>query len=81
MLNHTAKPPGIGTDGFGVSNRTEEPIARPVHPAKNTLLALTRKRNDHARPPFPAALPLFATGLGGLGLLGWRRKRKAQAVV
>jgi hypothetical protein len=26
------------------------------------------------------ARPLFATGLGGLGLLGWRRKRKAQAV-
>src|SRR5262249_20111978 len=22
--------------------------------------------------PLPAALPLFATGLGGLGLLGWR---------
>jgi hypothetical protein len=30
--------------------------------------------------PIPAALPLFATGLGGLGLLGWRRKRRAQAV-
>jgi hypothetical protein len=30
--------------------------------------------------PLPAALPLFASGLGGLGLLGWRRKRKAQAV-
>ena len=30
--------------------------------------------------PLPAALPLFATALGGLGLLGWRRKRKAQAV-
>jgi hypothetical protein len=29
--------------------------------------------------PLPAALPLFATGLGGLGLLGWRRKRKASA--
>jgi len=29
--------------------------------------------------PLPAALPLFATGLGGLGLLGWRRKQKAQA--
>jgi len=26
--------------------------------------------------PLPAALPLFATGLGVLGLLGWRRKRK-----
>jgi len=28
--------------------------------------------------PLPAALPLFATGLGALGLLGWRRKRKIQ---
>ena len=27
--------------------------------------------------PLPAALPLFASGLGALGLLGWRRKRKA----
>jgi hypothetical protein len=26
--------------------------------------------------PIPAALPLFATGLGALGLLGWRRRRK-----
>jgi hypothetical protein len=33
-----------------------------------------------AATPLPAALPLFATGLGGLGLLGWRRKRKAQVV-
>ena len=29
--------------------------------------------------PVPAALPLLASGLGGLGLLGWRRKRKAAA--
>jgi len=27
--------------------------------------------------PLPGALPLFATGLGALGLLGWHRKRKA----
>jgi hypothetical protein len=27
--------------------------------------------------PLPAALPLFVSGLGALGLLGWRRKRKA----
>jgi hypothetical protein len=33
-----------------------------------------------ATTPLPAALPLFATGLGALGLLGWRRKRKAQTI-
>ena len=27
--------------------------------------------------PLPAALPLFATGLGAMGLLGWWRKRRA----
>ena len=27
--------------------------------------------------PLPAALPLFASGLAGLGLLGWRRKKAA----
>ena len=32
-----------------------------------------------SQTPLPAALPLFATGLGAFGLLGWRRKRKAQA--
>jgi hypothetical protein len=29
--------------------------------------------------PLPTALPLFASGLGALGLLGWRRKKKAAA--
>jgi hypothetical protein len=29
--------------------------------------------------PIPAALPLFATGIGAIGLLGWRRKQKARA--
>jgi hypothetical protein len=32
--------------------------------------------SDSSAVPLPAALPLFATGLAGLGLLGWRRKRK-----
>ncbi len=31
--------------------------------------------------PIPAALPLFATGLGAFGLLGWRRKRKNAATL
>jgi hypothetical protein len=34
-----------------------------------------------AATPLPAALPLFATGIGALGLIGWRRKRKAQVAV
>jgi len=29
-----------------------------------------------AATPLPAALPLFASGLGAMGLFGWRRKRK-----
>lgn len=32
-----------------------------------------------APTPLPAALPLFASGLGALGFLGWRRKRRAAA--
>jgi hypothetical protein len=36
--------------------------------------------NDGIATPIPAALPLFASGLGVLGLLGWRRKRKAVAL-
>ncbi|HXW64800.1 MAG TPA: VPLPA-CTERM sorting domain-containing protein [Burkholderiaceae bacterium] len=33
-----------------------------------------------AATPLPAALPLFASGLGALGLFGWRRKRNSAAV-
>lgn len=35
---------------------------------------------EDAQTPVPAALPLFASGLGVIGLFGWRRKRKAQGV-
>ena len=42
-----------------------------------------RDHNIFAPPngvPLPAALPLFASGLGTLGLFGWWRKRKAAAL-
>jgi hypothetical protein len=29
--------------------------------------------------PVPAALPLFASALGGLGIFGWKRRKNAQA--
>ena len=34
--------------------------------------------NELEATPLPAALPLFATGLGALGLVAWRRKRKSK---
>jgi PEP-CTERM motif len=34
-----------------------------------------------ATTPLPATLPLFASGLGALGLLGWRRKRKNASAI
>lgn len=37
--------------------------------------------NVGATTPLPAALPLFASGLGALGLLGWRRKRKSPKTI
>lgn len=36
--------------------------------------------HTHSIIPLPAALPLFGTGSGILGFLGWRRRRQAQAV-
>ena len=36
---------------------------------------------DPSATPLPAALPLFATGLGVMGLFGWRRKRKNAAAI
>ena len=33
-----------------------------------------------SQTPLPGALPLLATGLAAMGLLGWRRKKKATAL-
>jgi hypothetical protein len=53
------------------------------NPGGTMYANLTAQVSDPAvsQAPLPAALPLFATGLGALGLLGWRRKRKKAAAV
>jgi hypothetical protein len=57
----------IGTDIVGGTNP----------PRFNFAFSL---ESDTAATPLPAALPLFAIGLGALGLLGWRRKKKTAAI-
>jgi hypothetical protein len=50
-----------------------------VLPGLGSVDLAVSARSDVSDVPLPAALPLFATGLGALGLLGWRRSRKAAA--
>jgi len=42
-------------------------------------LSISTNGSLAAATPIPSTLPLLATGLAGLGLLGWHRKRKASA--
>ena len=49
----------------------------------NTLTVANLAAHNHSleagpvsEVPLPAAFPLFATGLGALGLLAWRRRRR-----
>jgi CRP-like cAMP-binding protein len=74
FLNITAGPGEVITEII----ETNHPPGQPDHccfETDNYAAILT----SPAPVPLPGALPLFATGLGVLGLLGWRRKRKAQA--
>ena len=48
-----------------------------LNPPGNLQFAIDPTPFTDNATPLPAALPLFASGIGGLGLLGWRRKKKA----
>jgi hypothetical protein len=55
-------------------------LASSTSPPLLDLAQVTEDPGEWSVTPLPAALPLFASGLGALGLLGWRRKRKAAAL-
>ena len=61
--------PGSMPDPFFISFDLPDGLTLSEAPAFAAL--------DLNETPLPAALPLFATGLGALGLLVWRRKRKS----
>jgi hypothetical protein len=63
---------GLQTVAFGVSNITSVKWIEPGFGAQfdNIHVEVT---------PIPAALPLFASALGGLGFAGWKRRRKTSA--
>lgn len=52
----------------------------PTHDGLDAADSAVGHPGTWAATPLPAALPLFATGLGALGLRGWRRKRKPAKV-
>ena len=62
----------LGSCGAGQSCSDNDTSSDPVYAVGFTP--------DVSATPLPAALPLFAGGLGVMGLLGRRRKRNAQAL-
>ena len=67
---------GAGQETLGVENSVMASVAFFSFPPSSFV---TYEFTPVAQTPTPAALPLFATGLGALGLIGWRRKRKQVA--
>jgi len=65
---------------FGNSGGGTETVSAFVDPqyfaAPGYTIELSPGIGNGAATPLPAALPLFATALGAMGLLGWRRKRR-----
>ena len=65
-----------------VSFRASGGVHNDAFTGDGTYFALDNMTINEATSatPIPGALPLFAGGLGALGLLGWRRKKKVAAL-
>jgi hypothetical protein len=72
----------VFNQAFANTITSDEQIIKATFTAANQDLEATMEfvANPPAATPLPAALPLFATGIGAMGFVGWRRKRKARAV-
>ena len=70
------EPGRFGSFGFDTIGNPDAGIT--IDDLKITLHILGSSGNidNIVLTPLPAAFPLFASGLGALGLLGWRRKKK-----
>ena len=68
---------GIFAAGSGTIFPSDATSSCTVNTRVSCVISGTITLEKPSTVPLPAALPLFATGLGALGLLGWRRKRKA----
>lgn len=73
-FSHTLTTGGLVTLGIAILDGSDDIVS-------SALLVDNVSSTGLAPIPLPAAFPLFAGGLGLLGLLGWRRKRMAAAAV
>ncbi len=75
-------PTGLGGIRFGVGFASPEDNFNAYVDAFTIGTGATSTTYNFeaaAATPLPAALPLFGSGLGVMGFLGWRKKRKATA--
>jgi predicted RNA-binding Zn-ribbon protein involved in translation (DUF1610 family) len=68
------------SNGFACRPLSFAPIIQVADFSLDRNLIVTRATPIDATP-LPESLPLFLTGLGAIGLLGWRRKRKGAAAI
>ena len=67
---------GVGLYSVLIGNGTF--VALGGNPAVDYTMTFT-VQSLGAEVPIPAALPLFASSLGGMGVMGWWRKRRRRA--